>query len=560
MKKNLHDSAVYRFADTHANDEGQCLLVRLACQRALRDFENPKFSFDPEAAERVYRYFRMFKHSKGLTAGQRFELRPDQKFFYGQLFGFKNVEDGLRRFRTAYREVPRKNGKSNEAGGISGYCLTSDNEPSPEVYSLATSRKQASESFNAYKAMVRTTSIFRKRLELLSQIVRHPASGGVLEPLPSDADNLEGRNPSLAVYDEYHVWRTDDVKEAMRQGMGARLQPLELEVTTAGMNKHGPCYQEHERAVNVLMGRAEADEFLTMIYTIDDSDNIDPFDEKNWHKANPALGISKSMAFMRAMASEAMLSASKLNSFLCKQLNIWTSVSTSWLRNGVWEACATTESPDILKGKTCYGGLDLSDTKALTSLSLLFPPQEGLDRFYLLVYFWVPGEDIREKEVLDKVAYRNWSAEGHVILPQTKYIKREYVSAKIGEAAETYNLAALAYDRWGAKELAEELSSRNIKVIPFGQGYQSMSPAIKAFEERIISGELAHFGNPCMAWNIDNVVLTRDPAGSVKMDKSKTTGRIDGAVAAAMSFGCWEMERVEGGRESVYAKRGVIVL
>lgn len=557
MKRNLHDNAVYRFADTFANSDKQCLLVQLACQRFLRDLENPKWFFDVAAAERIFRYFRMFRHSKGMTAGSRFELRDEQKFFYGQLFGFRAEEDGLRRFGSGYRQIPRKNGKSNEAGGIAGYCLTSDDEPSPEVYSLATSKKQARESFTAFKMMARTTELYRKKLEILDSVVRHASSNGVFEPLPADADNPEGKSPSFAIYDEYHLWRSDDLKEAIRQGMGARRSPLELTITTAGVNRHGPCYQEFERGVNILNGRAEADGHLVMIYAPNDAENIDPLDEDLWHLVNPALGVSKSIHVMRKLAEEAMLSTSALNHFLCKQINIWTSTASSWLRSGVWDACKTDESPDILKGKSCYAGIDLSDTKALTSLVLIFPPQDGLDRFYLLPFFWVPGEDVREKEIMDKVSYRNWEGLGHVYLPKTKYIHWRNVFEKVIEVNDTYKLEGVAYDRWGAKELAAELEAKGIKAEPFGQGYQDMSPAIKSLEERLIGGELAHFGNQCLAWNVDNVLISTDPAGNVKMDKSKATGRIDGAVASAMAMGCYEKMKLQPSKESIYNKRGM---
>ena len=361
----------YKWAIESADEKStQCEFVKLAADRFLRDLNRKDITFDVDEYARLNRYYSMFLHTKGLLKGERFVLRPDQQFVVGQLVAWKYRETGERRFTDAYKEVARKNGKSWEAGGLAGYHLTSAGESEAEVYTLATSEKQAGESWKAFRSMSKTMPRYAKTLEYRVGEIRHPKSGGIFAPLPSTGENLDGKNPSFIITDEYHLFRQqhDESRSSLRGGGGARKNIIEYKITTGGSNTFGSCYEERQRAINLLRGTIDLDMYLPIIFTLDKDD--DWTDERNWHKANPALGISKSLKFMRNAFALTQQSARAISEFKTKQLDLWTNEVSAWLNVEDWRNLTREIPAEKLAGKHCIVGMDLGETNDLTAFAI----------------------------------------------------------------------------------------------------------------------------------------------------------------------------------------------
>lgn len=524
----------YKWADAVSNgatEHPQCELVRQAARRFLDDLMRDDLFFDLEAYGRLVRYFGMFRHTKGLLRGQSFKLRPDQEFFLGQIAAWRIRGTGELRIRETYKEVAKKNGKSWEAGGMAGYALTSAGESEAEVYSLATSEKQAGESWKAFKSMSKTTLQYRKTLEYRTEEIRHPKSGSVFMPLPSTGDLLDGKNASFVLVDEYHLFKPrDDMSlQSLVSGSVARAYALTFKITTAGWNTFGSCYDERKRAEAVLKGTIQMDSYLPLIFTLDAGDDWQ--DERNWHKANPALGISKSLSAMRLEYEKAVVNPRLLNNFKNKQLDLWTNAEDNWLSVDAWRKCEKSCSLEALKGKFCFLGMDLSDRRDLTALVLLFPPQDGLDKAHILPYLFVPAVSAVRRETQDKVPYLAWSERGFVKLEDSGYINKTMIFEKIMQLSKTFDIRCVAYDPWHAGDIAEGLQSEGVETLAVRQGFQTLSPACKQLEEWISEEKLTHNGNEAMAWCAGNVVLRKDENNNISPDKRKSTERIDGIAA-----------------------------
>lgn len=519
----------------------QCEFVKLAADRFLRDLKRKDITFDVDEYARLNRYYSMFLHTKGLLKGERFILRPDQQFVVGQLVAWKYRETGERRFTDAYKEVARKNGKSWEAGGLAGYHLTSAGESEAEVYTLATSEKQAGESWKAFRSMSRTCPKYAKTLEYRTGEIRHPKSGGIFQPLPSTGENLDGKNPSFIITDEYHLFRQvhDESRASLRGGGGARKNIIEYKITTGGSNTFGSCYEERQRAINVLRGTIDLDMYLPIVFTLDKGD--DWTDERNWHKANPALGISKSLKFMRNAFALTQQSARAISEFKTKQLDLWTNEVSAWLSVDDWRALEKKLPEETLAGKRCIVGMDLGETNDLTAFAILFPPQDGLDKWYLRMRFFVPqiGAIVRES---NKVPYFSWATQGFMTFSGEKRVEMRQIAADMLKDLAKYDVQFLAYDAWKSNVIVEAFKGAGIDCRPIKQYYQQLSPASCLFAELIDRQDILHDGNPCMAFCVGNVVVDSDPNGNIKPNKKRSSEKIDGVAATIDALAGYIME------------------
>lgn len=521
----------YKWAMESAGEKStQCEFVKLAADRFLRDLKRKDITFDVDEYARLNRYYSMFLHTKGLLKGERFVLRPDQQFVVGQLVAWKYRETGERRFTDAYKEVARKNGKSWEAGGLAGYHLTSAGESEAEVYTLATSEKQAGESWKAFRSMSKTMPRYAKTLEYRVGEIRHPKSGGIFAPLPSTGENLDGKNPSFIITDEYHLFRQqhDESRASLRGGGGARKNIIEYKITTGGSNTFGSCYEERQRAINLLRGTIDLDMYLPIIFTLDKDD--DWTDERNWHKANPALGISKSLKFMRNAFALTQQSARAISEFKTKQLDLWTNEVSAWLNVEDWRNLTREIPAEKLAGKRCIVGMDLGETNDLTAFAILFPPQDGLDKWYLRTRFFVPkvGAIIRET---NKVPYLTWAGQGYITFSGDKRVEMLQIAQEMLKELSRYNVEFLAFDAWKSNVVIEAFKTAGIDCRPIKQYYQQLSPACSMLSELIDKAEITHDGNPCMSFCIGNVVVDEDPNGNIKPNKRRSSEKIDGAAA-----------------------------
>lgn len=517
-----------------------CKWVKLAIKRHQEDLKEGHkrgLHFDEDSADRIINFFKNLKFTKGKYAKQPFDLEPFQKFRYWVLFGWKR-EDGTRRFRKAYIEGARKFGKTEEGGALCNYMLIADGEYGAEIYTAATKRDQAKITFQAAKIMSEQLRRDSKKAHVrlgssLNKIYDTETNSGI-EPIASDSEKQDGLNPHLGIIDEYHAHRNSDLLEVIETGMGAREQPLLFVITTAGFNKQGPCFQLRKVITELLEGKKSDDSTFGIIYTLDDEDDWE--DEKVWIKANPNIGRTPTWAYMRDQFIKAKNEgATKEVQFKTKNLNIWTDSSMAWINDKDWMLCDKGELPD-LTGKECFGGLDLASVSDFNSLSLNFPPQDGLDERCFLYFFWIPEETARKKS--DKADYRQWIADGYVKKTEGNVIDHKVITHDILKLREKYNIQMIAFDRFLAYHgVVQDLQDEETSMIEFGQGFLSMSEPTKAFQKMIKGKEFNHGGNPVMRWMMGNIEIKIDPADNIKIDKGKSQEKVDGPVSSVMSIG-----------------------
>ena len=542
-KKKLHPAEQYA-KDVVAGKIVACKWVRLACERYFHDLKTAKkrgLYFDREAADRAIRFFHLLKHSKGQWAGRFLVLEPWQQFIVWNVFGWMR-RDGTRRFRFVYEEVARKNGKSTWAAGVGIYLAFFDNEAGAEVYSASTKRDQSRIVHGEAVRMVKKNSSLKKHINIFKDNLSLESTASKYQPLGADSDSTDGLNVSGAIADELHAWKTRDMWDVLETATGSRTQPLIVAITTAGFDRQSICYEKHEYTRKVLDGFKDGsfvdDAWFGIIFTLDEGD--DWRDEEVWVKANPNLGISKSWEDLREKAKRAGKMPASLNSFLRRELNMWTQGETKWMDMDVWRACTgdvpANKLPEELKGEICFGGLDLSSTSDLTAELLVFPKIENKILYFdVVARFWLP-EDAINPRTQEGTHYEEWVREGWITATPGNVLDYEWVFADLEADYNQFDLRRMAYDRWGAARVAQVLENMGMTVVPFGQGFASMSPAMTETERAVLQKRIRHGNNPVLTWMMDNVVAVTDPAGNKKPDKKKSKEKIDGAVALFMAI------------------------
>lgn len=534
-----------------------CRWVRLFCERHKRDLKRGRqrgLVFDRDAAAHAIEWFDYLHHSKGRWAGRSIELEPWQQAILWVLFGWHRRSGG-RRFRSGYVEIARKNGKSTLAAGLALYMLIADGEAGAEVYSAATKRDQAKITWDEAARMVKASPHLRRHVTVhKDRLFLKWDTASLFVPLGRDSDTMDGLNVHCAIVDELHAHRTSEIWDVLETGTGARTQPLMFGITTAGFNQSSFCYERRRYTLQVLDGVIEDDSHFGIIFTLDEGD--DEWDERNWIKANPNLGVSVDLVDLREQARKAREIASALTSFLTKRLNIWTRASEQFIHPDKWKACGGAFDPAALAGRACYGGLDLSSTLDITAWVLVFPPTEDDPLWRVLSRFWVPETAMHERSRRDQVPYDAWVRQGWIEAIPGDVIDYEFVYAQIDRDAQLYDVREIGFDRWGAASIYLWFAARGMKVVQIGQGYQSMSAPMKEMEKLIVSGQLAHGDNPVLTWMAYNLVAQSDPAGNVKPDKKHSGEKIDGMVAMVMALSRAMLHDPESQR-SVYEERGI---
>lgn len=532
-----------------------CEYVRLAVERYYADLDralDKGWYFDKKAAMRAIRFIEKLKHTKGEWAGQRFRLEPWQQFVLWNIFGWKNA-DGMRRFRYAYIEIARKNGKTALSAGIGLYMLFADGESRPEVYSAATVKDQAKICFSDAVEIVKATDLKNYLTPYRNSIV-YELKGGTMKPLSSDYGTHDGLNPSCGIIDEFHAHKDSGMFDVIKSAFGARRQPLMFIITTAGFDKSGVCYAYRENVIKVLRGVNEDDSLFGIIYTLDDKSEWD--DPKMWIKANPNLGVSLSADYLADQVKDAKNRPEAVRNVMTKNVDLWVDAERTWILDDVWQKCIGTTAPANLKGCACWGGLDLSNVSDITAYVLLFHES---DRFQLLPHFWIPEEKMLEKIRKENINYDKWVAEGYVTVTPSNVIDYDFVKADILRIVADYDLRTSAYDRWNSSQTIIDLQNEGMECNPFGQGYGSMSAPTKEFEKLVLTGKIEHFGNPVLRWMLASTLVKTDPAGNIKPDKEKSTQKIDGIVAAIMALGEWMTAQADD-ESNPYENRGLLTL
>ena len=516
-----------------------------------------RFHFEEKRAEDAKTFIRFLSHTKGRWAGVPFHILDWQEVLLREIFGWVD-DQGYRQYRTAYVEVPKKNGKTELAAAIVLKLLVADDELGAEVYSGAADREQATLIFNAAEQMVIQNRVLKKRLKLkpsVKRIVDHK-TGSFYQALSTEAYTKHGLNIHGVVIDELHAIKDREFVDVLTQGASdARTQPLKWIITTAGVaHKDSIGWEYHQYAEKVRDGIIEDERFLPLIFGADMNANWE--DEEVWKIVNPSLGQIFDIEKMREAFREAKAKPPLENVFRRLRLNQWTSQISRWLQLHIWDACSA--PVNLTKGRTCYAGLDLSSTIDITALGLIFAPEKAGDPFDIFAHLFMPKDNIEERVKKDRVPYDVWVREGLITATPGNVIDYDFIIQKVKDITTDYNLVEIAYDRWGASKVALDLQKEGMLVIPMGQGFASMSPPTKELLNQLMQKKIRHGGHPVLRWMASNMVVREDPAGNIKPDKARSSEKIDGIVALIMALD--RAIRHGETKESVYEKSGLLVL
>jgi len=513
-----------------------CKWIKLACKRHLDDLKASKakdfpYTFDPAKAERVAKFLQLLPHTKGRWASKRenIKLEPWQLFSICIPFGWIRKKDGTRRYRTIVIFVPRKNGKSIIGGGIGIYMFTADGEFGAEVYSGATTEKQAWEVFRPAKLMVERTPELKDfyGVDVNASNMCRAEDGSRFEPVigkPGD-----GSSPSCAIVDEYHEHQDSTLFDTMETGMGSREQPVMLVITTAGSSIGGPCHQLVRDAERMLEGAIDRPDLWAMLYTIDKDD--DWTDEKALIKANPNYGVSISADFLQARQRDAMQSAAKQATFRTKHLNEWVGAKNAWLNMLRWKEAPPRKSLAELEGRSCIIGLDLASKIDIAGLLLVFPPVEGDPVWHVHGRYYLPEARVVEELDSNTARYREFDALGLLTLTDGEVIEYEVIKEDLREFAGRFDVLEVAYDPWQATQLGQEMQAEGLLMVEVRQTVQNLSEPMKEVEALVLQKKLAHGDCPILTWMASNVVAKLDAKDNIYPNKERPENKIDGIVA-----------------------------
>lgn len=512
-----------------------CQSIRKAVERHVADLEHGHkrgLKFDPKEAREAIGFFEFLRHSKGEWAGQVFELEPWQEFILWCLFGWKRA-DGLRRFRFAYVEVPRKNGKTTLAAGIGLYLFCASGEQGSEVYSCATKRDQARLCHSEATRMVKASPGLSQRIGVFRDNLHVTDTASKYEPLGADADTMDGLNIHGAIVDELHAHKSRKMLDVIDTATGSRREPLIFCITTAGNQGQSVCWEQHDYTQKVLDGVFDDDSHFGFIAHLDkDSDWTDP---REWAKANPNYGVSVKADDLARKCEKAKRLPANQNAFLRLHLNVWTQQESRWLSLDDWDACPSKATWNKLRGRSCYMGLDLANTVDVAAAALVFPPEDG-GIWQVLVRFWIPETRILEKVQRDRVPYDAWVRDGLVTATEGNVIDYDYIRSDIAELADEFDIMEIGADPWNATQITTQLMGDGHNVVPVRQGYFSLSAPTKFLEGLVISRKIDHGGNPVLRWMASNVAVMQDPAGNIKPAKDRSGEKIDGIAATVIGL------------------------
>lgn len=552
-------------ASEYASDvvEGRIVsgrITRLACQRHLDDLaqqasENFPYRFDPEAANKVCRFVELMPHVKGKWARnhEKLELEPWQCFIVAVPFGWLRKSDGLRRFRKVYIEVARKNAKSTLTAALGNYMLAADDEYGAEVYSGATTEKQAWETFGPARLMAKKTGQFRDAfgVEVNAKTLNIPDRACKFEPIIGNPG--DGASPSFAITDEYHEHPTSDQYDTMMTGMGSREEPMSWVTTTAGSDTSGPCYDLRSDVISMLEGTVPDPELFGVIYTIDEGD--DWTSHEALLKANPNLGVSVRQDYLESQQRDAVNNPRKQSSFKMKHLNVWVTAASPYFNLEHWNQLADEGlRRDDFRGVPCFKGLDLASKIDLCADVDVFVRNEddGKPHYYTFGRFYLPEEKVHEP---GNDHYRGWATSGDLDITPGNITDYDYIEGAIKEDAETHDLRLVNVDPHNATQLITHLQGfLGERVMELPQTTLRLSEPMKQIQALIEDGRLHHDGNPVFRWCMSNVTAQEDRNENVFPRKEKPENKIDGAVALIMAIAGTMSEPVTG---SVYEERGV---
>lgn len=541
--------------------EGNCpfFVGRRNMQYEPSKFKLESSIYNKDLADYAVNFIECLSHTKGTWAGKPFKLLDWQERIIRDLFGIVK-SNGYRQFNTAYIEIPKKMGKSELAAAVALLLCCGDGEERAEVYGCAADRQQATIVFDVAADMVRMCPALNRRVKILAsqkRIVYLPTNS-FYQVLSAEAYSKHGFNIHGVVFDELHTQPNRKLFDVMTKGSGdARMQPLYFLITTAGTDTNSICYETHQKAKDILEGRKVDPTFYPVIYGAEESD--DWTSPEVWKKANPSLGVTVGMDKVQAACESAKQNPAEENAFRQLRLNQWVKQSVRWMPMEKWDLCSFKIDEEDLIGRVCYGGLDLSSTTDMTAFVLVFPPKDEDDKFVILPFFWIPEDTLELRVRRDHVPYDIWQKQGFIQTTEGNVVHYGYIENFIEQLGEKFNIREIAFDRWGAVQMVQNLEGMGYTVVPFGQGFKDMSPPTKELMKLTLEQKIAHGGHPVLRWNMDNIFIRRDPAGNIKADKEKSTEKIDGAIATIMALD----RAIRCGNtntESVYDSRGLLFM
>lgn len=550
----IHRAEQYA-ADVRSGKIIACHWVRQAVERYYNDLDNAVekgWYFDRQAATRAINFVEKLKHVKGRWAGQYLKIEPWECFCLWNLFGWMMADTNTRRFTEAYVEVARKNGKTTLASAVALYMEFADKELGAEVYSVATTRDQARICFDYAQQMVRHSDL-RHYATLTRDAIVYERLGATYKPLSSEGKTLDGKHSHCVICDEYHAHPTDEVYDVMQTSMGARQQPLMFIITTAGLNTSVPCFAYRKTMCQVLDGAVEAERNFAIIYTLDELDEVD--NPAMWVKANPCYGISLGEEWLRDQYDKMKREPSKIANIMTKSFNVWMDAPTVWIPDRQWIELKSIVPADSLKGHECILAFDLAAVNDYTALCQLF----NVDGRYQFVWtFYIPEDKYRNRAELarENASIDEWVRKGYIKVTPGNVTDYDYILADIDQMMLDYKISAVAYDPWNSSYLAPKLVERGLRLEPFTQTISNYAAPTKEFERLIGLGLIDHYDNPVARWMLSNVVIRQDVNGNMRPDKSKSSEKIDGIVAAIMALGQHLSDRST--TASIYERRGLL--
>ena len=511
-----------------------CKTHRQACARHLADLKRDDLEWRTQPVNDACHFIESLPHVKGRWASKRetLKLEPWQVFIVASIFGW--YKDGARRYTEAYIEVPRKNGKSTLAAAIALYVFCKSEDLGAEVYSGATTERQAWEVFRPAREMVARTPDLREAFDInvAAKTMFIMSNGNRFEPLigkPGD-----GSSPALSVVDEYHEHDTDDLYDTMRTGMGARDEPIMLVITTAGDNLGGPCYAKRADTIRVINGEVEDDSAFGIIFGIDEDDEWDTLEAAQ--KANPNFGISINERFIEQQLGQARRSASKQNSYKTKHLNAWVGAKTGFLNMLAWQRQRKDFTSADLAGCKAWLGVDLASKKDVAAISAIVQTQDGWHTFQR---FFVPEECENEK-------WLEYATDGHMVRTPGSATDYAFIEEELLRLTRELDCQDIGFDPWQAQYLMQRMAHHGLPVVEFPHQVRTFSDPMKEIEAMILDRKLWHDGNPCMTWMAGNVVVKADAKENIYCTKSRPDAKIDGFVALVMATGLMLREKNNG--------------
>lgn len=524
---------------------------KLACVRHLKDRRREgtpgfPFVFVMSQADRFLNFARKMRHYKGRQfAGKFFEPTPCQVFRLGSIFGWRHQVTGYRRFTTAYNEVPRKQGKSFEAAIVAVYCTFFEGEAGAEGYCLATKEKQAKIVFDAAKKLIKSSGL-SDRIKVNANNLHREATESKLEPLGSDSDTTDGLNPHYIGVDEFHAIKRRGLLDVVESATGARLNPLNFQITTAGDDPVSPCGDQHDYVCRILDGVLEDDDstvsFFGFIAHADPED--DPWSEATWIKANPHWGVSVNPEDMRKLAAKARQMPSAAAEFKQKRLNLWVNATAPCLSVEGWRAGQSKLSREAFRAslahERCFVGIDLASKIDLCALAFLFPPSPGHPKYRLLPYLWTPEDTLADRAHRDRAPYERWRDDEWLIETPGTQIDHQLIREVLREARKEFDIEQIGFDPWHADTLISQLIQEDgfpeTQVLAVPQTFQGMSSACLKMQAEILAGAVDANGCPVTAWAVSNTVDQRDGKDNMMFVKKKSRGRIDPVIAPTIAL------------------------